>query len=258
MEKNALARFRVLVSDKMRRLRVERHWTQVRFAGLLGLSQNRLSELERGKGSFTAEQLFVVLRTFNVQADDFLPEKETGFAQLQNALARLGAKHLREDYESVPSERLKEAGAVILEALISAQFPRHITALAPVIVAQADSLNFNKLRLQFSQTGFEYRLGWVLESTLEAVRLELPYTHGECRTAYRRVITLLQNILAGWRPPEPAAAGWEDILDHDLLTAETLHAVKINLSPVAKKWGIITRIGTGDFTEALRGARGVD
>ena len=39
---------------------------QSRLARLLGLSQNRLSEIERGEGSFTAEQLIVLLKTFNL------------------------------------------------------------------------------------------------------------------------------------------------------------------------------------------------
>src|SRR3989338_10540153 len=88
-----------IIAAKIRSLRQARRWTQARFAELIGLSQNRLSEIERGNGSFTAEQLIIVLRTFNLQLDYFMPGRSGQLPKIQNALARLGAKHLKEDSE---------------------------------------------------------------------------------------------------------------------------------------------------------------
>lgn len=177
--------------------------------------------------------------------------------RIQNALARLGARHLKEDSAAVPTERLKEAADAIAEALVAARSPRQITAIAPVIVNQIDNLNLNMLRLKLAEAGFERRLGWVLENTLEAVCNELPALHGEWRPKYRRAELLLRNLLASWRPAaqgEPA----EDILDRDILSAETLDQIKGTLPALARKWGIITRIGISDFADALRGARETD
>lgn len=248
---------KAVVAAKFRALRQERRWTQVRFAGLLGLSQNRLSEIERGKGSFTAEQLFVVLKTFNLQLDYFMPARPGQAPQIQNALARLGAKHLKEDSAAVPTERLKEAGDAVVEALVAASSPRQITAIAPVIVNQIDNLNLNILRLKLAEAGFERRLGWVLENTLEAVSGELDSLHGEWRPKYRRTELVLRNLLSHWHITEGGKPA-EDILDRDILSPETLNQVKGALPPPAKKWGIITRITAVDFAESLRGARGTD
>lgn len=257
MKNNDLRELKALISARFRALRQERRWTQVRFAGLLGLSQNRLSEIERGKGSFTAEQLFVVLKTFNLQLDYFMPARTGQAPQIQNALARLGAKHLKEDSGAVPTELLKEAGDAIVEALVAARSPRQITAIAPVIVKQLDNLNLNLLRLKLAEAGLERRLGWVLENTLEAVRGELASMRAEWRPQYRRAELVLRNFLAHW---DIAAGGKpvEDILDRDILSSETLVEVKVALPPPAKKWGIITRITAADFAAALRGARGTD
>ncbi|MFA6318238.1 MAG: helix-turn-helix transcriptional regulator, partial [Elusimicrobiota bacterium] len=138
---------RLVIGQRARKLRQERHWTQAALAKVLGLSQNRLSEVEHGKGSFTAEQLLTILKTFNVPIDYFAPPKAT-VSELQNALARLGAAHLAESAEVLPTERLKEALAVIREVLAVAESPRQITGLAPVLVNHAASLNLAKLRTE--------------------------------------------------------------------------------------------------------------
>ena len=257
MRKFKLRELAAVISAKIRALRRERRWTQARFAGLLGLSQNRLSEIERGKGSFTAEQLFVVLKTFNLQLDYFMPPRAGQAPQIQNALARLGARHLKEDSEAVPTERLKEAGDAIVEALVAARSPRQITAIAPVIVSQIDILNLNLLRLKLAEAGFERRLGWILQNTLEAVSGELVSLRGDWRPKYRRAELVLGNLLASWRIPGGAKPA-EDILDVDILSRETLEQVKRVLAPPAEKWGVITRLKVEDFAAALRGARGTD
>lgn len=78
------------IARKVRNLRAERHLTQAELSKVLGLSQGRYSEIERGKGSFTAEQFLELLRRFNVPASFFVTEKIDAGSSLQNALARLG------------------------------------------------------------------------------------------------------------------------------------------------------------------------
>src|SRR5574339_1271325 len=99
--KKYLENARGKIAQKVRELRLARGLTQGELATTLGLSQNRLSEVARGRGSFTAEQLLLLLRLFNVPAAELEPTAPLDrHARLQNALARLGASHLRED-ESV-------------------------------------------------------------------------------------------------------------------------------------------------------------
>ena len=54
------------IARKVHDLRRGRRWTQAELARRLDLSQSRLSEVERGDGSFTAEQFLTILRLFNV------------------------------------------------------------------------------------------------------------------------------------------------------------------------------------------------
>ena len=84
------------VALKVQELRKDRHWTQAELSRRLRLSQSRLSEIERGSGSFTAEQFLTILKLFNVTASEFAPEGQAQDSELQNALARFGAVHLHE------------------------------------------------------------------------------------------------------------------------------------------------------------------
>ena len=77
---------------RVRELRAERRWTQAELGEKLGLSQARLSEIERGAGSFSAEQLVEILVQFNVRLEDLVGQ-QPGDDAIQNALARLGALH---------------------------------------------------------------------------------------------------------------------------------------------------------------------
>jgi hypothetical protein len=127
--------------------------------------------LERGQGSFSAEQFLDLLKQFNVPASYFTSGKSEPGAGLQNALARLGASHLRESLEVLPSERLEETDQVVKEVLVGGESSRQITSLAPVLIKNLDHLNLNKLWVQFVEYGLERRLGWLLESTVLAVQV---------------------------------------------------------------------------------------
>src|SRR5436190_12476948 len=106
------------VCAKVRELRLARRWTQAELAARLGLSQSRFSQIERGKGSFTAEQLIEVLRLFNVPLDQFVPPPDPD-AELQNAFARLGALPLRESAEVLPSARYAAVRDALREVLLA-------------------------------------------------------------------------------------------------------------------------------------------
>ncbi len=255
--KPTLARARAHVAGKVLQFRKERRWTQADLAARLDLSQSRLSEIERGAGSFTAEQLFEIARLFNIAPSEFAPRSSADPAsELQNALARLGAAHLREDHEVLPSERLKEVGDAVRETLVAADIPRLVTALAPVLVANADRINLKQLHVQLDAVGLGRRLPWVVENTLVALQRETPATSADWRRLYNRARGVLDTFLALlWAEP-PLSPQPLDVLDSTIRSKKTLEHVKAEASAVSRRWGIVTALQPEDFATALRGARG--
>jgi hypothetical protein len=132
------------------------------------LSQNRLSELERGAGSFSAEQLLLLMRLFNVTASSFVDEQPDPTLALQNALARFGATHLHEAAHVVPDE--DPVGRVVQDALVDGT-PRVVTAAAPVLVRHAYMANLRAVQGELSRRGYERRLPWAVDNILAAVSL---------------------------------------------------------------------------------------
>lgn len=253
------------IGARVRKLRKDRHWTQVRFSALLGISQGHLSQLERGNQSFSAEQLLAILRYFNISLDYISPEKAPAGSQIQNALARAGAVHLLESEAILPSERLKNATAAIREALISADSARQIAAVAPVLVANAGQINLTRLRNEFAELGLENRLAWAIETTLKAIEIEsaqaLPR---EWRLKYRRAALIIEAFFGPWlvasgsTSPDPTTPPLYDVLDPEITSQQGLKEVVENLSPIARRWRIATGLEVDDFLTALRGARGAD
>ncbi len=250
------------IGERVRLLRHERKLTQAQLAKTLFISQNYLSELERGQGSFTAENLLTILRYFNVPIDYFAPKSFPAEDQLQNSLARLGASHLAENEQVIPSDRLKAAIDSIRETLISGESSRQVTAIAPILVEHVGNLSLTKLHTDFLELGLEFRLGWLIESILEALKREeatkdIPT---EWRLKYRRARVLIESFTASWRehPGVPGKPPDYAIFDPNITSEETLREVKENLSPIARRWRIITEIRVEDFVRALRAARGAD
>jgi transcriptional regulator with XRE-family HTH domain len=246
------------ISQKVRALRAGRGITQSELSKMLGLSQGRFSEIERGQGSFTAEQFLELLRVFNVPASHFVSEKPEQASEIQNALARLGASHLYERPDLLPSDLLKEAGDVIREVLLGAESPRHITALSPVLVHNIDNINLNKLRAQFLDYGLERRWGWLVENTLEAIRQELAEVlprryQAPLRRAELILAAHLNHALA--HQPQEEAQVTPDILDAQIRSEKTLKEVQKNASSISLRWTIVTRLQTEDFLEALKASR---
>lgn len=161
MQNPQLDKDRQTIAERIRGLRQARGLTQAALAKQLGLSQNRLSEIERGSGSFTAEQFLRILRVFNVGAAEFVPHKrdrDRGL-EVQNALARLGAAQLQESAHVLPSEELQEVHDVVREALVLGE-PRLVTAVAPVLVAHAERLNLSRLHAdQFLRSSWRCSAG---------------------------------------------------------------------------------------------------
>lgn len=253
---------RLRVASNIRRLRQENRWTQTRLARLLGLSQNRLSEIERGQGSFTAEQLLLVLKTFNATLSDFTSRSGAPAEKLlQNAIARLGSGSLHESRDLLPTEKLETSTSVIREVLTSAENPRQITALAPVIVNKINSTGLNKLRLEFFGEGRINRLGWLLESVLAAIRNELrgpkqKWSNG-WEDRYHRAEVLIGNILSypGFPLPHSKNAVEEPLESGVLRSQEAFKEAKASRDSMAKKWAVVTRITTNDFIHVLKEAR---
>ena len=242
------------IATRVRDLRLERQWSQAELAAELGLSQSRLSELERGGGSFTAEQLLVMSQIFNVAPSEFARAKKVDeHAELQNALARHGAAHLQERDDLVPKREL-DVPRVIRDAIISG-VPRLITALAPVLVLHIDRINFTKVYASLAEAGLERRLAWLLENVSWALLSEIKGSPPRAwLKRYRRAALVVEKELAAAesRQREHAVA---DLLDRNIRSAKTRRQVEEAASDISRRWGIVTSIGPGDFAEALGEAR---
>lgn len=257
----ALDHIRTEIVTKIRDLRIARRWTQAELAARLELSQGRVSQIESGSGSFTAEQLLVALQLFNVSVDHFYSGKLTTDrgAILQNALARLGASHLAEVADTPPSADLASPEDVITESLSTATAPRQITALAPVLVAQGGALFglLRRLKVRLTELGLERRLAWAVENTNDALRGELATKlPRDWAQRYRRTNIVVADFLKEARLRRQSAA--RDILDADIRTEKTADQVQEASSKISIAWGIVTSIQPEDFRQALKASRGTD
>lgn len=260
----SLDKLRLRVGKATRELRQGRRWTQAELARHLGVSQGRLSELEAGKGSFTAEQFLVLLGLFNVGASYFAPAPADPEVDLQNALARLGATHQQESTEVVPSDDLDSVEDAIRGALTSTS-PRLISALAPVIVNHADRINFRKLRGELAATGYENRLEWVLENTRAALEEEIhqsPPPPPALSKRYRRARLVLDTAL-DFVPPHLRVGSTSidpdihppDVLDGTIRSKQSRNEAHASSSSISRRFGIISKLQPAHFAEALKAAR---
>jgi transcriptional regulator with XRE-family HTH domain len=246
------------IARKIRALRLERRWTQAELASRLGLSQSRLSQVERGDGSFTAEQLVAVLRLFNVPISYFVDlGADDGDAALQNALARLGASHLRESTDVLVPPAHEDLVLVVRDALLSGS-PRLITALAPALVANLDRVRLSKIRATLADAGLEARFWWLLDNVRFAVNEILegrPSRHDARR--YGRALVVLSAFLdepAGPGPRISQPHDRRDVLDADIRSKKSLQEVWTHASEFSKRWGIVTTLQPHDFRLALEQA----
>lgn len=249
------------VIEGLKKIRKARKLTQGELAKILGISQQRLSEIERGKGSISAEQLLKLLARFNLPLSYFLKEeKKDPEAKLQNALARLGANHLREIPEIIVPEKYNDPNEVVFETLYTSSSPRLIIALAPIIVKNIQRINFALIEKKLHDFGRENRLWWILENTLQSIqsRLKEPLPRN-LKLLYRIAETALAgNILFRQYVVQERLSKQqnkpEDILDSGIASQKTLEVVKSHRDEIAQKWNITTRIKQSDFEEALKNA----
>jgi transcriptional regulator with XRE-family HTH domain len=247
---------RAEISKTVRALRRERAWTQAELARKLGLSQSRLSEIESGGGSFTAEQFLQILKLFNVTTSRFTDSGVDRQAQLQNALARLGANHLQEQSDLVPAEDLDEPTEVVRETLMEGE-PRLLTALAPVLVSNIDRISLRKLYLDLGKVGLEHRLGWICENTLAALSVAL---QGEVSRSWTQRARRAEVVLSAFLDATPTTPAHRkppvvDALDRSIRSKKTLDQVKASSSDISRKWDIVSSLTAVDFAESLRAAR---
>lgn len=259
---NNLENFRIRVYERVKRLREERRHTQAEFAKLLGLSQQQYSRIERGLGSFSAEQFLFLLEKFSISLNYFVETKSPGHddaAVLQNALAVLGASHLKEVQGIFIPEKLTNVNEAIVEALSLYQSSRLVAALAPVMAKKLSRVNFTWIEKKLQDSGRENRLGWLLENVLKGVegRLGKPFLPREVKLCYRRAATALEDVLSLKPGPSVAAEfgkfdAIEDFFDEGIVTKKTLERLRANRDPIADRWRILTRIRPIDFEEALK------
>jgi transcriptional regulator with XRE-family HTH domain len=235
----------------LRQLREARRWSQEQLADRLATSQSSLSQIERGLASLTAEQFIEVLRLFNVSTHTFLPEDEgvvdSRAGQVQNALARWGARHLRVDPRIIPDERA-DLHATIAEAL-NVGDARTITAIAPVLVANAGEINFAKLSVDADRSGRRQRLYWIVDNTLEAVRGELRTASLAAAPHYRRAIRELGFVM---KMAEGYLPTMDDVLEPGIRSVASVERLKERIPAIAQKWHVISTLQVEDFAAALR------
>lgn len=244
-----LEKLRVGIAAAVRRLRADSRWTQVALAERLRISQSRLSEIERGAGSFTAEQLVAMLRIFNVGISDLIAHDKPE-AELERALARLGARHLYQNENIVPSERLEDVRSVTYEAMLVAT-PRLLTSLGPVLVEHLDRVNLGKLERRLGEAGLDRRLGWLIENLRAAIDLDVRVPLSRATVIeYRRAGLVWDGFLELARTRLQKL----DAVSPDLLPA-TSRSMRAAASPISQRWGVITSLQPQDFADALEAAR---
>lgn len=259
MDKTWKPNLRKHIALKVRELRKRRNFTQAELAARLGVSQARLSVIEQGNGSFSAEQFLEILRIFNVPAHSFAITKRDPQGDIQNALARNGASHLMEDSDLLPSEHLDEVETLIREVLVDARNPRQIAALGPVLVKNLGQINLNGLWAKFIDYGLQARLGWTLENTAEAIRTITPSLKPQSAAIpLRKAETTITNFLSRkganlvTNPAGGPHAEDLDIIDGKALSLKTIHAIWDEASEVSRHWGIVSALKPEDFAEAIR------
>jgi transcriptional regulator with XRE-family HTH domain len=252
-----LTKYRRTIAGKIRRLREARHLTQAELAARLGISQGRLSEIERGAGSFTAEQLVVLMQLFNVTASELAGVSTDREDAVQNALARLGAKHLMERSDVVVDGTLESVPELVREVLAGGS-PRHLTSLGPVMVLHADELRLHKLLLDVRDAALTYRLLWLVENVLNAIRTQRSESQPRVWASKLRRAEVVLGTFFDTAAAMLAPVGDQlhrDVLDPSIRSAKSVRETEGESSAISRRWGIVTALQPSDFAEALRAAR---
>ncbi len=254
-----LEKTRMTIAANVRAARLDHRWRQHELAQRLAMSQGRLSQLERGRGSFSAEQVVVLAQLFNIPVSELAGQagKDSPHAQLQNALARLGARDLVESDAFLPSDHLADVNRVTRETLVLGA-PRLLTGLAPVIVRHIDRMNLLALDADLRGLGLLRRLGWLADNVLAAIELDRGNAvPRETLAAYRRVEVVLQGYVRARAAEHSSSETREvpDVLDATIRSQRTVDQVRAQSSAQSRRWNIITGLTPEDFAESLEAAR---
>jgi len=246
-------RLRRTIGERVRALRFDRGLTQAELARTLGLSQSRLSEIERGGGSFTAEQLLTLLRTFNIGVSHFDDGENDPDRELQDALARFGARHLYESNASLAASEFEDIYYVI-EAALTAGTPRLVTALAPVLLENINRINLARVQVELIKLGRDRRLPWLLENVRSALDQLAPRDQHWSRA--RRLVDVPFRLFLDLIPNAYRSGGQLlDVLDATIRSQKSLDEVNAKASPISKQWGVATSLDVDDFVHALEASR---
>ena len=245
------------IAERIRELREGRGLSQMDLSKRLGISQTRLSRIERGAGTLAAEELLDLLAIFNVGVDAFRPPQPVE-ASLQNALVRFGASHLRENTGAGVREEHASALKVVKAVLLRPTSARFVTALAPVLVQSADTLPFPSLRESVAVGGGLARYGWLIDNTLTAIDgVQEEAVGAKERRRLARASLVLRRYSIRREEAEQLRLldddGW-DPFDKNIRTPRTQTAVRSDASEISSRWRIETRIQPQDFAGALRSA----
>lgn len=241
---------RLAIVRKLREVRLARGWSQAELAARLGLSQARLSVIERGGGSISAEQFVALLAATNLPIEAFLPRQDPE-DELQNALARLGALQLRELDDVVPTLRFQRVEDAVVETLAAPRSSRFVLALAPVVVWNVDHLSLDQVNERLSRIGLAGRLGWLVEALEQALPLVATTNGSEWWKRTRRAELVLAEFRARLRPPAVCPEVPTDHLDPHLRSVKSLEIEWRNSDALAKRWGIATELGASDLARAV-------
>lgn len=244
------------IGQKLKALREARLLNQTDLSERLGISQARISLIERGKAALDAGEFLDVLRIFNVPASHFeRPVQDQEALALQNALIRLGANHLYANQQVVLDEAHGDLGTVLREVLADGTNPRQIAALAPVLVFQVDRINPARLWSRFVDYGLEQRLGWLLENTVAAIEADSPKARDRATSAQlRKAGTHLRHFLDQIEPQRLASLEQPQDILGEVFSKRTLEATRQSLSDISRRWSIVSNLHPQDFTVALEAA----
>lgn len=246
---HSLHKDRSNIAHKVRDLRRSRKWTQAELAERLEISQSRLSEVERGAGSFSAEQFLRILKLFNVSLAYFSADEPRG-GGLQNALIRHGATNLQQDREASPDPRYDDINVVVRDALLDGS-PRLITGLAPLLVLHTDRIALAKLHADLRAIGKERRLAWVADNTLLALAAFLPGASRNWQMIGRRAELVLREYLRFIGAHASTIAEPSDLLDATIRSARSRAQVESSASTPSRRHGIVTGLQPSDFERVL-------
>ncbi len=245
------------ISKNLKRIRLQRHISQADLADLLEVTQAHLSHIENRKAVLTAGQFLRILQHFNLSIDDFVPRVQIVEKDLQNVLARHGARHLFEDPAILPSQHLSRVVNAVSETLVDGHSPRLIVSLSSVIIENAEVHLMNKIRLNIHQAGLICRFGWFLDNTLEAITKIISDNALSLtdilKAKFNRTRVVIKNQLSlpVLAPPSLRQKAI-DILEIEFNDEKTLSDIQRSVSALSKKWHIVSRIQPEHFEQAIR------